>query len=276
MDRLGYDTTTDIQSWTYTNNTFYNVLKSNGQWGNGQNGQKYMAYYVDNNIWYNCGDSNQSILSRLGFGRIATTYTSFTLNTFFNGDQDNSVKETLETDALKTNPGFADAANGDFTLDKTSDQYANATGDPRWIIYDIQTALTVGSNGSATVSPTEAAAGTTVTVKTTSAKAKYVPIVTATDKDGNQITVTASKAYNSSDKTAEFTIVVPVGGIKTIDVQFEEQPVPSSAAIEVEVPANLGAMDGTNGPTDLALFLDSYLQNSANPAYIKLTLPTKA
>ena len=46
----------------------------------------------------------------------------------------------------------------------------------------------------------------------------------------------------------------------------------STAAIEVEVPANLGAMDGTNGPTDLALFLDSYLQNSPNPAYIKLTL----
>ena len=43
-------------------------------------------------------------------------------------------------------------------------------------------------------------------------------------------------------------------------------------AIDLNVPANLGKMDGTNGPTDLALFLDSYLQNSPNPAYIKLTL----
>ena len=43
----------------------------------------------------------------------------------------------------------------------------------------------------------------------------------------------------------------------------------STAAIDVEVPANLGE-DG--GATDLAAFLDSYLENSPNPAYIKLTL----
>ena len=46
----------------------------------------------------------------------------------------------------------------------------------------------------------------------------------------------------------------------------------TTAAIDVTVPANLGAMDGTDGPTDLALFLNSYLESSPNPAYIKLTL----
>ena len=132
LDRLGYDKNTEIQSWTYTNNTFYNLLKSDGQWGNGQNGQSYMAYYVENNIWYNCGDANQSILSRLGFGRIATEHKSFVKNTFFNGDKDNSAKETLETDALTTDPNFKDAANGDFTIGASTAQAKEKTGDPRW------------------------------------------------------------------------------------------------------------------------------------------------
>jgi len=253
---------------TVANCTFYNLAKAKQFLNtNTLKGQRYL-YEFNSNIFVD--SSNKKIYGNMtnNTKQLSTdgnnTYMyegGFFNETSYNGDE-----------GLTTNPGFQDAANGDFTLDKTSDQYANATGDPRWIIYDIQSALTVGSNGSATVSPTEAAAGTTVTVKSTSAKAKYVPIVTATDKDGNQITVTASKAYNASDKTAEFTIVVPVGGIKTIDVQFDEQPLASSAAIDLTVPANLGAMDGTNGPTDLYAFLDSYLQNSPNPAYIKLTL----
>ena len=43
----------------------------------------------------------------------------------------------------------------------------------------------------------------------------------------------------------------------------------STAAIDLDVPDNLGE---NGGATDLATFLDSYLQNSPNPAYIKLTL----
>ena len=43
-------------------------------------------------------------------------------------------------------------------------------------------------------------------------------------------------------------------------------------AIDVNVPATLGKMDGENGNTDLYYFLQSYLNDSENPAYIKLTL----
>ncbi len=40
----------------------------------------------------------------------------------------------------------------------------------------------------------------------------------------------------------------------------------------MNVPATLGKMDGENGITDLYYFLQSYLKDSENPAYIKLTL----
>ena len=47
----------------------------------------------------------------------------------------------------------------------------------------------------------------------------------------------------------------------------------SSDAIDLEVvPDNLGAMDGTNGPTDLAAFLEDYQKMHVNPAYIRLKL----
>ena len=50
----------------------------------------------------------------------------------------------------------------------------------------------------------------------------------------------------------------------------------SSDAIDLNVPANLGQMDGTNGPTDLAAFLEEYQKIHVNPAYIKLTLEPSA
>jgi len=47
----------------------------------------------------------------------------------------------------------------------------------------------------------------------------------------------------------------------------------SSDAIDLEVvPDNLGALDGTNGPTDLAAFLEDYQKTHTNPPYIRLKL----
>ncbi len=121
---------------------------------------------------------------------------TFVKNTYFLNGADNSAKEAgydKSGTALTTDPGFKDAANGDFTIGKRTHQNLYQTGDPRWL------------------------------------------------------------------KDTEDYIAPQVG-------------VSGTAAIDLTVPANLGKMDGTNGPTDLALFLDSYLQNSPNPAYIKLTL----
>ena len=64
----------------------------------------------------------------------------------------------------------------------------------------------------------------------------------------------------------------------TAPVEFTVNPIvydagSSSDAIDLEVvPDNLGAMDGTNGPTDLAAFLEDYQKMHVNPAYIRLKL----
>lgn len=194
LDNLGYDKNTELQNYNYLNNTFYNVLKSDGQWGNGPNGQKFQAYDVEKNIWYNCG---KDIIRRLLNGRAnGSNPMTFAKNTYFNEDADISASEASydkSGDILTTDPEFKDAANGDFTIGKRTHQNLYQTGDPRWL------------------------------------------------------------------KDTEDYIAPQVG-------------VSGTAAIDLTVPANLGKMDGTNGPTDLALFLDSYLQNSPNPSYIKLTL----
>ena len=124
-----------------------------------------------------------------------------------------------------------------------------------------------------TVDKASAATGETITITTTSNTAKYVPVVTVTDADGNEVAVSTKTAYDRSTKKAEFTFTMPASNV-TVNVSFEEQPLAPSAAIDVEVPANLGDMTpATAGQiTDLYAFLQSYLQDSPNPAYIKLTL----
>ena len=63
----------------------------------------------------------------------------------------------------------------------------------------------------------------------------------------------------------------------TAAVEFKVNPIVYDAgssidAIDLNVPANLGKMDLTNGPTDLAAFLEEYQKIHVNPPYIKLTL----
>ena len=137
IDNLGYDKNVETQSWTYENNTFYKVLKSNGQWGNGPAGQAYFVYSVKNNIWY---DSSKEIARRLLNGQLGgQSKVTFENNTYFNDGADVSDSQTnydKSGTALTSDPGFADAAGGDFTLDFASEQWAQKTGDPRWIADD--------------------------------------------------------------------------------------------------------------------------------------------
>jgi hypothetical protein len=51
---------------------------------------------------------------------------TFFSETNYNGDE-----------GLKSDPSFKDAANGDFTVGKTTDQFANKTGDTRWTTFKV-------------------------------------------------------------------------------------------------------------------------------------------
>ena len=72
LDRYGFDTATDFQTMTYLDNTFYNLLKSDGQWGNynGIAGMKYSKFNVQKNIWFDCG---KDIIRRMAGGRFNGT-----------------------------------------------------------------------------------------------------------------------------------------------------------------------------------------------------------
>lgn len=84
---------------------------------------------------------------------------------------------------------------------------------------------------------------------------------------GDVDTGTAWSWHFTLDAGAEKEFVVGGGqGAAVAD------PVDSSDAIDLNVPANLGKMDLTNGPTDLAAFLEEYQKIHVNPPYIKLTL----
>ena len=136
LDRYGYDKDTEFQTMTYLNNTFVNMLKSDGQWGNynGISGQVYSKFDIQNNIWYNCG---KDIIRRLAGGRFnGNNPMTFAKNTYFNGGESTATSEASYDKSgsiLTTDPAFADAANDNFTIGASTQQAKFQTGDPRWL-----------------------------------------------------------------------------------------------------------------------------------------------
>ena len=136
LDRYGYDKDTEFQTMTYLNNTFYNMLKSDGQWGNynGISGQVYSKFDIQNNIWYNCG---KDIIRRLAGGRFnGNNPMTFAKNTYFNGGESTATSEASYDKSgsiLTTDPAFADADKDNFTIGASTQQAKYQTGDPRWL-----------------------------------------------------------------------------------------------------------------------------------------------
>ena len=138
LDRYGYDVSeTSIQymNMTYTNNTFYGLLKSDGQWGNynGVQGYARAKFDIQKNIWFNCGND---IIRRLGGGRFNDNAPKvFAYNTYFNNDKSTAESEAKYDNSetiLKYNPYFEAAAMGDFSIGSSTEQAAFETGDKRW------------------------------------------------------------------------------------------------------------------------------------------------
>jgi hypothetical protein len=145
LDRYGYDKDNDFQTMTYLNNTFYGMLKSDGQWGNynGISGQKYSKFDIQKNIWYNCG---KDIIRRLAGGRFGDgAPKKFDKNTYVNDGEilDESSYDDSGT-ALNCIPKFKFELTNTFTPDYFHyDDYTLCTGcaqlyykagDPRWFV----------------------------------------------------------------------------------------------------------------------------------------------
>ena len=118
---------------TISNNTFYNVVKGNqfANWS-GIGGKNVTIYNVKANIFVDCSIEGQ--IARRIIVNKSNPEMNFAYNTYYLDGADTSEKEaSYDTGViLKSNPGFKNAAAGDFTI-SGDDQLANQTGDPRWI-----------------------------------------------------------------------------------------------------------------------------------------------
>lgn len=132
-DRAGFTS----GSINFINTTLYNISKK-GQMCNhsGYDGSALANFNVTNNIFVDCGSSQvaRRIIGRVGSGTILFNYNTYMFDGKTTKDDGTCVDQAGydKGTILKSDPGFADAANGVFTI-SGAEQLANKTGDPRWL-----------------------------------------------------------------------------------------------------------------------------------------------
>ena len=114
---------------TVANNTFYNVGKSKQFMNtNTLKGQKYL-YEFNSNIFVDV--SNKKI-----YGNMTNNKKQLTTdgkNTYFFDGEFFAETNYNGDEGLQTDPAFADATTGDFTIGESTKQAREKTGDPRWL-----------------------------------------------------------------------------------------------------------------------------------------------
>ena len=139
IDRYGFVGADDTWSFTYENNTFYGLLKSDGQWGN-YNGVSQKAgqlvLTVKNNIWVDC---DAQTMRRLNQSKNFSNFNaaSSMANNIFNREgavvDQGSYGNGSDINGVVA---FTDAANGDFNgnckLAIGAAAPEGKVGDPRW------------------------------------------------------------------------------------------------------------------------------------------------
>ena len=134
---------TALQTFKFTNSTFYNLATGKNFFTLRQSGQVFLAFNLQKNIFDNCGKTGQTLKGFNQGQASANPQWSVDLNTFMAGgknqaeaDQTGDAEEPA-TNNLPTDPQFADAANGDFHIGAGTAQAKEQTGDPRWLVaYD--------------------------------------------------------------------------------------------------------------------------------------------
>lgn len=123
---------TDFTTFTWTNNTFYNLLdNAEGQWFNSNGPKDYSTYIVKNNIWVDC---SKQIARRIKGNSQLGTNSQITLlhNTYWaDGEAADQGEHDTTGTILTTDPAFTDAANANFTP-TGAEQVQYKTGDSRW------------------------------------------------------------------------------------------------------------------------------------------------
>ena len=127
------------QVTTISNSTIYNIASGKTTSTRRKNSQDWIKYVVKNSIIAESGKSGQ-FLKGLNAGQPGKD-AEWTVdgNTFIFGGaviEEQTVGSTAENiqNCLTSDPEFADAANGDFTVGESTEQAELETGDPRWLV----------------------------------------------------------------------------------------------------------------------------------------------
>lgn len=133
---------TGSTSWTIEKSTLYQIAKGKKMNNNnsGIKGQSTTKLTLTESILFETGSNTGNEINGWLFGQnSASPVRTYNKNTYWAGNAeatgwtDSSKTGSDQTGtALTTDPGFKDAANGDFTLSAYSAQLSEQTGDPRW------------------------------------------------------------------------------------------------------------------------------------------------
>ena len=140
-----------VQTFTFKNNTMYNLAKGKNFFSHRQSNQKWLSYDVENNIFVDCGKSGQVIKGMNGGQSGKNPTWKIESNAFnFDGADTSASEDTGDSEEPVNNSiaevvTFADAANADFTVGESSIVAREKAGDPRWLVDFV--APTVNTNG---------------------------------------------------------------------------------------------------------------------------------
>ena len=133
---------TGSTSWTIEKSTLYQIAKGKKMNNNnsGIKGQSTTKLTLTESILFETGSNTGNEINGWLFGQnSASPVRTYNKNTYWAGNAeatgwtDSSKTGSDQTGtALTTDPGFKDAANGDFTLSMYAAQLSEKTGDPRW------------------------------------------------------------------------------------------------------------------------------------------------
>lgn len=132
------------QTISILNSTLYNIAYGKNVNNHRQSNQKWLEYIVKNTIVLDCGKKGQFVKGLNGGQGGANPTWTIDGNSFMytvdgiitdcgaeetTGDAEEAVNNTI-TGVTK----FKDAANGDFTIDASSEHAKYKVGDPRWLV----------------------------------------------------------------------------------------------------------------------------------------------
>ena len=233
----GYESTAEAYI-TFENNTFYEVSLGGKMLinSNAYKGQAQAKFIIKKNIFANTPDVSKKIYKNITNASNAANQITAENNTYIifgEGDPTYWNEVDLGSDeGIQDNPGFKDAANGDFTLALTSAQNVAKTGDPRWIQYSVTIADGI-QNGTVVADVAAAKAGETVTL-------------TATPAEGYELDAISVRGVTSDElvgvNDGKFTM--PADAV-TVSATFKPAPVDVDIAAADIIEGNITAAIAT-------------------------------